>query len=75
MPTLARPPPQGTFNGAASFNGDLSRWDVSQVTTLYRTFSRATPFNGDLNRWDVSQVTSLYVRHSSFPADCAHARP
>ena len=34
MPTLARPPPQETFHGATSFNGDLSRWDVSQVTNL-----------------------------------------
>ena len=34
MPTLARPPPQETFYQATAFNGDLSRWDVSQVTTL-----------------------------------------
>ena len=70
-----RPPPQLTCGGATSFNGDLNRWDVSQVTTLLYTFFGATSFNGDLNRWDVSQVTDIYVRHSSRPADCARARP
>ena len=34
MPTLARPPPQETFYQATAFNGDLSRWDVGQVTNM-----------------------------------------
>ena len=34
MPTLARPPPQGTFAYVTSFKGDLNRWNVSQVTSL-----------------------------------------
>ena len=28
-------PPQATFLDTTSFNGDLSRWDVSKVTTLF----------------------------------------
>ena len=49
----------GMFDGATSFNGDLSGWDVSKVTDMGSMFSEATDFNQPLNNWDVSKVTSM----------------
>ena len=42
-----------------SFNDDISRWDTSNVTTMYGMFAEATAFNGDLSRWDTSNVTAM----------------
>ena len=47
------------FMSAASFNGDISKWDVSSVNTMSRMFMSATSFNADLSNWDVSSVTSM----------------
>lgn len=41
-----------------SFNGDVSNWDMSTVTTLRRMF-RSSQFNGAVNSWDVSSVTNF----------------
>jgi len=38
---------------------DLSRWDVSQATTMEGMFHDAQQFNADLGEWDVSGVTSF----------------
>jgi surface protein len=43
-----------------SFNGDLSIWDVSKVTTMKWTFLKNEAFNGDISKWDVSEVISLW---------------
>ena len=42
-----------------SFNGDISMWDVSKVTTMYYTFLQASAFNGDTSKWDVAKVTTM----------------
>ena len=42
-----------------NFNGDLSAWDTSNVTTM-RTMFRRSDFNQPLNDWDVSNVTDMY---------------
>ena len=47
------------FYKAHAFNGDLSRWDTSNVTTMMFMFSSARVFNGDLSRWDTSNVTNM----------------
>jgi surface protein len=47
------------FNGAESFNADLSSWDVSKVTDMRRMFRDAKTFNADLSHWDVSNVTNM----------------
>ena len=39
--------------------GDISEWDVSNVTDMSRMFDRARSFNGDLSKWDVSNVTNM----------------
>ena len=47
------------FDSASSFNGDLSRWNVSLVTDMSRMFSDASSFNGDISSWDVSSVDNM----------------
>ena len=46
-----------TFYGATSFNGDLSRWDVRQVTDMRVTFMNATSFTQQLGGfWSQSRA-------------------
>jgi surface protein len=47
------------FEGATTFNDDLSDWDTSHVTRMVAMFSGATAFNQDLSKWDVSSVTDM----------------
>ena len=47
------------FNGAASFNSDISGWDVSRITDLTSLFQGATSFNQNISGWNTSAVTSL----------------
>ena len=47
------------FFNEAEFNGNLSRWQVGQVTDMSYMFSDATSFNGDLSSWDVGRVTDM----------------
>ena len=44
------------FMGATSFNGDISKWDVSKVTSMNHMFHAATSFNSDISKWNVGQV-------------------
>ena len=46
------------FAGKVEFNGDLSNWDTSRVTTMRKMFFKASAFDGDLSRWNTSQVTT-----------------
>ena len=42
------------------FNEDLSRWNVSRVTDMFRAFDGATAFTGaGIGCWDVSSVTNM----------------
>ena len=47
------------FNGASSFDGDLSSWNVSSVTYMNNMFRGASSFNQSLNSWDVSSVADM----------------
>ena len=40
------------------FNQNISGWDVSNVTNMYRMFMGSNEFNQDLSSWDVSKVTN-----------------
>ena len=42
----------------SQFTGDISKWDVSNVTDMMLTFS-LSQFNGDISKWDVSNVTNM----------------
>ena len=44
-----------------SFNADISRWDTSSVTNMYRMFYDARAFNQDIGTWDTSSVTTMYA--------------
>jgi surface protein len=41
------------------FNGDLSNWDVSNVTDFSAMFLKAEAFNSDLSGWDVSNALNF----------------
>ena len=47
------------FLRAASFDGDLSSWNVSSATDMGRMFYGATSFDGNISGWDVSSVTRM----------------
>ena len=56
------------FADAASFNGDLSGWDVRNVTDMSGMFKDAAAFNGDLSGWDVRNVTGMEDMFLNTPA-------
>ena len=45
--------------GRQAFNGDISKWNVSKVTSMREMFRDATAFNQPLNTWTVSSVTNM----------------
>ena len=62
------------FN-SSKFNGDISQWDVSNVTNMSFMFNGSAfsnnQFNGDISKWDVSNVTNMRAMfyHSQFNGD------
>ena len=52
------------------FNGDISRWNVSNVKTMFQMFMW-TSFNGDISNWNVSNVVNMrsMFENSSFNGD------
>ncbi|MDD9908757.1 MAG: BspA family leucine-rich repeat surface protein, partial [Ahrensia sp.] len=44
---------------SSNFNGDISGWDVSNITTMQSMFSGADAFNQDIGGWDTSSVTNM----------------
>ena len=44
------------FEGATSFNGNISGWDTSSVTDMRKMFDGATSFKQDLSGWEVEQI-------------------
>ena len=60
------------FFKASAFDGDLSRWNTSQVTTTQRMFEYASRFNGEIGNWDVKKLKSMgamFSRAYSFNRD------
>ena len=41
------------------FCGDVSDWDVSNVTSMNHMFAECNKFNCDLSKWNVSNVTNM----------------
>ena len=48
----------GFMFSESQFNGDISNWDLSNVTNMGFMFSESQ-FNGDISNWDVSNVTNM----------------
>lgn len=46
------------FQGCTLFSGDISNWNVSNVTNMAKMFYD-TPMNPDISGWDVSNVTNM----------------
>jgi surface protein len=46
--------------GLDRFNGDISKWDVSNVKDMEYMFCNATTFNQPLNNWNVSNVDNMF---------------
>ncbi len=56
----------------SDFNGNISKWDVSNVTNMHNMFDRATSFNKDISKWNVSNVTDIsymFYEATSFNQD------
>jgi len=45
-------------NNCSAFNGDISRWNTSNVTDMSSMFYDSK-FQGDISNWDVSRVTTM----------------
>lgn len=46
--------------------GNITDWDVSNVTNMSQLFHTRTDFDHDLSNWDISNVTNMYmIFHSS----------
>ena len=53
------------FQGANSFNGDISTWNVSQCTSFQYMFYQNTAFNQSLVGWTLP-TTSTYTMYAMF---------
>ena len=50
------------FMDVTSFNGDLSSWDVGQVTRMVSMFAGATSFNRQLGgKWSASTASQTHM--------------
>ena len=47
------------YYGSYNINGDISSWDVSNVTKMNRMFWKSQDINQDISSWDVSNVTNM----------------
>ena len=61
---IAKPPISVTdmsslFEDAATFNQNISGWDVSEVTNMGSMFRGASTFNQNISGWNVSNVTNM----------------
>ena len=52
-------PRKGILSQYNTFNEDISKWNVSNVTTMHRMFYQAIKFNQPLNDWNVSNVIDM----------------
>ncbi|RIV43142.1 BspA family leucine-rich repeat surface protein [Flagellimonas pelagia] len=53
------------FRDAASFNQDISNWDVGNVTNMQYLFSNAVRFNQPLADWNVENVVNMRYMFSN----------
>lgn len=59
-----------SFKSNNKFNGDISKWDVSNVKTMRYMFWKSE-FDGDISGWDVSNVKDMagVFQESKFTGD------
>jgi surface protein len=44
-----------------TFNGDISHWDVTAVTSMYQFLHKSTFNNNSVSNWDVRNVTNMIM--------------
>ncbi len=57
------------------FNGDISKWNVSNVTDMQLMFHGATAFNGDISNWNVGKVRTMkamFYKATAFNSDISN---
>ncbi|MCT4586861.1 MAG: BspA family leucine-rich repeat surface protein [Carboxylicivirga sp.] len=57
------------FYDCTVFNGEISHWNVSNITLFYATFGKAAAFNQDLSSWNVESaedMTAMFYGAESF---------
>ena len=42
----------GVFDGATSFNQNISQWETANVVNMENLFRSATAFNQDISQWE-----------------------
>ena len=52
-----------TFRAATLFNGDISSWDVSNVTVFNTMFYQATNFNSNIDSWNLKSTGSITMNN------------
>ena len=54
-----------------NFNGEISKWDVSNVVSMNRMFFWCVPLSSDISKWDVSNVKAMkeMFTRSNFTSD------
>jgi surface protein len=68
--TLTNTSLESMFQGASSFNGNISTWDVTSITIMTNMF-QASSFNRDISTWNVialQQATNM-LTESNFNID------
>jgi len=63
------------FDGANSFNDDISGWNTSAITDMSFMFGGASSFNQDIGIWDTSSVTDMsfmFANSGSFNQDISN---
>ena len=48
------------FQGATTFNQDLSGWDTTYVTNMSYMFDSTFAFNGNIRNWNTISVTNMF---------------
>ena len=61
----------GLFQSASTFNGDVSKWNVSKVEKMFSMFKNCKNFNADLSLWRPEKAVdmSYMFYNSAFDGD------
>jgi surface protein len=59
---------QQCFYQSATFNSDISNWNVSNVTNMAAMFQSVSSFNQNITGWNVSNVTDMNSMFHSVPS-------
>ena len=56
------------FAKKKTFNGNITKWNTAQVTTMHFMFFSANAFNQDIGKWNTAQVTTMHFMFFSASA-------